>query len=776
MSESRSLKIGVSADPSGVKSLTAGLADLKKKSEDLDKGLKGINKTLSDLGKAVNNIAKSLKDLQKGLGDTSKGTKAQSRDIEDYTKAIVKLNQAISATSGRMPGGRMLGAGGGGGMVPGAGGYGAGGAGGAPWAQRVTPFNSTLNAPPGGGGGGYGGGGLPGGMPYGASSPSGISMQHPPLITPMELAALGTLIKGVSGMIQDFKTTPYSNQATLQQGFRGKLMQQIASGNPYSMSVLMRPGMAGSGSVAEDIKRESGGQGALIGGRIGQAAQEIGAGAFAGGIAGSVAPGPGTAIGAGVGGAGAAIKNVAGAFSDQVNNQYAVTEMKSMYERAEAEGNKTVYAKMLNEHILANAPGRLAAARRLGGGELGIAGAGLGAAMSPQEAFSAATGAANRFGASAVKGGLFKGASGLLNHGFDINSSLGMLGNLQQAAGGSKESSGGQAVKQLETIFKNAFAGGLRDVALAEKIGDAVSGSLFGGGGPLMDATRLGAFYSSGMQGAGPEQIQARVSGISQLGGGSLGKRAPALEGLRAETLKRSMGGSFDPTVLDTLLQASPEELISGSPALKAAGVDVSTPEGKRLAQVALTSSPLIALQRLTTGPGIGNIASGFGERAQKAGGIEKLLKNNPKEAMVAGNLLRNAFGEDFNTLNMSQGLQGLVNGGEITGKGSLGGSFGGGASKEAQFLSAMTSFQQMIDSSKPERITAFANAVKASIDAFNGMKEQVFSNDDANITMNKLIELIKVIQADPKTAAKVQDITDDVRRQRSGARGTRTQ
>lgn len=755
----RSLKIGVNVDSQGTKAFSQSLNELRKKSDDLDKGIKSLNKSLAGLGKAVADIAKSLKDIQKGLGDTSKGAKSQAKDIDQLTSSIQRLNQAVGGGGGRggPPGMRMLGAGGSGGpIIPS---YVSGGMppGGTPWAQRVTPFNTTLNAPP---GGGYNG--PPPGSPIGGWPPSNPPNPNGNFNAAAMTAAVGAAVREAGSMFQEFKTKPYENLAQLQ-SFREGLMRNIAAGNIYDLAVMSRPGMRNNLAI-EDVTRESGGKGTMAVQVAGKLLQNIGVG---GGIGDKAGGGRAAKVGAAVG----ALSTVSDHFKDTVNNQYTVDEANAQVRRNRAEGDKTVYAKMLYENIAQVAGSRLTASRRLGGQELNIAGAGLQAGMSPTESFGAAMQGANRFGASAmVQGGLFRQSSKLLNYGFNQDTSLGILGNLQQTIGGNKAASGAQASQQLETIFKDAFAGGLRDVALAEEIGKAVSSSLSGPGGFGGDATMLGKFLSAGLTGDSTmAQIQGRVSGLEKIGGGGLAGIAPALEGIRAETLKNMMGSNFDPLALDVLLKASPQELIKGSADLDNLGLggginSIADPQVRRLREEALFGSSNVMMDRLTTGSNLSSHAVNLRNKMQKAGSWQSLFKKDHSARSMAGTLVSTAVRQGAVGQHEAEGFFDLYGqGGAISGKGTLGKQFSGGASKEQKFVEAMTSFQMMVDSSKPERLKAFSDAAKVAIDAFNGMKEQVFNDNDTNVTLQALTELIKTIQGDAQTTEKIQNITKTV-------------
>lgn len=812
--EGKSLKIGVKYDDKGMKSIQTSLKSVEKSSEDLNKSITKLNTGFTNLGKGFDNIFKGLKDFKKEIGDLGKDIEKQNVSIKAYTQNITALNRALTRygkVSGRSSAGNNQGGANATTGVPPTTPLGIpqlGMSAQMPLFVQVVGGGGVGGSGNGPGGGGVGGGGniIPG--------PAGTASIAPNTkLTPSQVSAIyagqflnkaGSFISSAASTYQQFKTLPMTNLASVQ-GFHGDMMRRLAGGDFYDMAVLNRSrgeaasavaGAGGTGALgfqALGNAIQGGGQGlvsgkGLAGGLYGmgssvtdyfkmkasggdkvieannfKTALEAGRGMnpFQGMMFGQLAETAGIRLSTsrrtggrqgsafGVGGGYGLDMGEAGSFFSGLSNKFGASAVMGNRVAIDSEPSPVINNKPIKPY---NGPDAVA-------GLLGNYGYNAPppsmkeylAKMDP----IAANGGKKRY--SGFKG-IGQSALDLETYGFDRDLMGSALGNISMGIGGDKANSGEQANKKLEEILRKAFANGLKDVSLTENIVQAISNSAIGPGGALSNVEQLGFAYAGGLnKNSSMLDVQSGISGLSEIG--SMTNANPLLNAVRYERAKRSLGGNQDQILTMALANASPEELIGGSKELDTlfSTAGIGKEESQKIRKEGLDSIFEPAFSMLTSG----NTALGrkLREGAEKAGGMRNFFKDAKNRDLYAPYLRQSGL-----VGSQESGAEGLrvyayADDQAANPNAPIGAKTGDGLALAQKRSTANIQNQIMAEQYKPENLKAFMDAFKSGIEGFKQLKEIEPGFDAATEAIAALEQLVKTIQNDPQTVAKIKNL-----------------
>lgn len=803
--EGKSLKIGVKYDDKGMKSIQTSLKSVEKSSEDLNKSITKLNTGFTNLGKGFDNIFKGLKDFKKEIGDLGKDIEKQNVSIKAYTQNITALNRALTRygkVSGRSSATNQA----------------AGNStGGPPTTPLGTPQLGMSAQMPlfvqivgGGGGGGSPEGGGGGGTIV--PGPAGTASFAPNnKLTPEEKSAMsagkflnkaGSFISSSAALYQQFKTLPMTNLSSVQ-GFHGDMMRRLAGGDFYDMAVLNRSRGEAASAIAG-----TGGTGALGMMALGNAIQGGGQGL----VSGKSAAG-------GIYGMGSAVTDY---FKMKASGGDKVIEANNFKTALEAGRGMNPFQGMMFSQLAETAGVRLNTSRRTGGRQGTAFGVGGGYGLEMGEAGGFFSNLSNRFGASAIMGssettrqlkgkdpnisqrdydlmgmmgmearmrqgekfsslddyrkktgeyvtktknfkGIGQAALDLETYGFDRDLMGGALGNISMGVGGDRANAGEQANKKLEEILRKAFANGLKDVALTENIVSAISNSAIGPGGALSNVEQLGFAYSGGLnKNSSMLNVQSGISGLSEIG--TMTNANPLLNAVRYERAKRSLGGNQDQILTMALANASPEELIGNSKELDTlfSSAGIGKDEASKIRKEGLDSIFEPAFSMLTSGNT--SLGKKLREGAEKAGGMRNFFKDAKNRDLYAPYLRQSGL-----VNSQESGAEGLrvyayADEQAANPNAPIGTKTGDGLALAQKRSTANIQNQIMAEQYKPENIKAFMDAFKSGIEGFKQLKDIEPGFDAATEAIAALEQLVKTIQNDPQTVAKIKNLDNKFR------------
>lgn len=561
--------------------------------------LKTMQTSLKGLQESYKNLTKITDELKKV---TDKTFSENIKSVNKYIKSLESLNKTLANTI-KMSGGRVpagMGAG-----FSGAGGSYAYVPGGTP--SGTGPSNAVYT--------GSGSGGPPVMTPpVGPSAPNQPGDNQP--LTRNDVRRYGALIMGARAVttaadfIQSSKNMALGNEVA-QQGMANRMLRGMAGGDFSDVMALQDPRVRAKVMAAS-------GQGALFWGAAGK-------------TVGGAAVG---AIGGGVGAAAGAVPGALDMYRGIFQGGFGAEEQRKMMEAVDLAKARNPMKFMANDQLMAHAGTYLSMNRRLNGQGFRASGMGVSAGMDAGEMASLLIPGANQFGASAVMGnagrrvldmpaqkfskdatfgfnfgnakdpnrvyldeektleaikfktvgateGIGQKALRLQQFGFDAQSSLGMLGNIQMGIGGNKGQAADQAYKKLEEVFRKGTAKGFEDVSLKETIGQAMADAAFGQGGRATDVAGLGFMFSAGLgANATAADVKARVAGFDEL---DFGKKSGLLASLEVEQIHKILGPNANPDIVQAALMSSPTDLKTGNTFLKNAGITGGSDIAKKL-------------------------------------------------------------------------------------------------------------------------------------------------------------------------------------------------
>ncbi len=695
------LKIGTSFDGAGIAKVEAALKRLKKEGVEVSKAFKGIN-IGSGHGNAL--FAKSIVDssdkMKKFRGvseDTSRSLKTilgktlteEQEKLKHYTSRVEVLSRAYQKQQKILQQFKEQG--------------------GSPYAMKAAEMRSQRF-----------GGALIAAQTSKESYQDSVKelIKDPSVLGPImkAMGIVGTVAGAIAtgaAVYQANKTVQTGNLATVGGGVGGVLGSLM--GNPAAMgSALMGNYTMPDGTKvnAADLLRKSQGVGAIYtrdilgqgaAGAAGGAAAGAGIGAFFGGV-GAL---PGSAIGGALGGLGGMGRAL---YQNYFQGGARAEEAQKVQEQLGNLQGMNPLENLVSSNLQATAGVRLAAARRLGGQGMGIAGVGAGVGSDLNESLSLGMGLSERFGARNTVGSNGYAAQALRGQQQGLSSEFtgNFLGSL-----GSASANGSEVLKKILSEAVKQGMGSL-DVQFFEKIGGAVAKSAITAGGAIgtQGASNLSAAFMGGITGggtaAGMHAADIRQSGIAGLDKLSA---IPAVHFAKMAMAKRLLGADASGAQILALANASPQELIAGdSTRLKELGLGGSEHEAARMG--VLRGGLESGLMGLT---GNGGSKEALRLKAMMSGpGGMKAAFANPEFAQLAGAILSTATGM---TQEEAQGAFGLVahSGDKLTGANRALPKIHGGLAETQRVTSAVQSLELIGQESKKtaEGLSLAATAFK---------------------------------------------------------------
>lgn len=395
---------------------------------------------------------------------------------------------------------------------------------------------------------------------------------------------------------------------------------------------------------------------------------------------------------------------------------------------------------LVSSNLAATAGVRLAAARRLGGQGMGIAGIGAGVGSDLGESLSLGMGLAEHFGARDTVGAQGYAAQALRSQKQGFGSEF--TGNFL----GSMGSAGANGTEVLAKILSQAVRQGMGslDIQFFEKIGNSVAraavttgGAVMGNGSQNLAATLMGGITNGGSA-AGMHAVDIRQSGLEGLDKLS---RIPAVHFTKMALAKKMLGDNASGAEILALANASPQELIQGSRRLAVLGLN------KRDLRMNVLEGGLEAAMEGVTGSGHSKEALQLQALIKKDGGFQKALKD-PKFTTLAGTVLSIATGM---TQEEGEGMfQDAGHGRDRLKGGRKLNDIHGGLSESQKITTAVQALQLIgAESMKTsDGLNKMAKGLELSRDAFSEfvkMFENVDINSVSELT-DKLKELVGIV------------------------------